>query len=151
MRSIRPRDICRRRFFPECVRKCPSRFRHRTPSAAAELVARVAQEIQRLGDVTVSSCGVVERDSAKRNALVFCSCRDTFLSYRCLSLAVQIVDRLAQSNVNAEGVAKMLRSCAGKIESLVLQPRTLEMIETAERRGIPWHRVSVHMRHVQLG
>ena len=91
------------------------------------------------------------RRARQRKALVFCSCRDTFLSYRCLSLAVQIVDRLAQSDVNAEGVAKMLRSCAGKIESPVLQPRTLEMIETAERRGIPWHRVSVHMRHVQLG
>ena len=122
-----------------------------SPIGAAELVARIAHQIQLLGDVTGSSCGAAERDSAKRNALVFFACQDTFLAYRCLSLAVQIVDRLTQPDVNAEGVTKMLRSCAEKIEPLALQPRTREMIEAAERRGIPWHRISVHMRHVQLG
>ena len=121
------------------------------PVSAAELVARIAQQIQRLGDVTGSACGAAEPDSAKRTALVFFACRDTFLAYRCLSLAVQIVDRIAQPDLNPEGVAKMLRSCADKIEPLALQRRTLEMVEAAERRGIPWHRISVHMRHVQLG
>jgi cyanophycin synthetase len=118
---------------------------------AAELVARIAQWIQCLGDVTGSSCGVAERDGEKRTAQVFFSCRDTFLAYRCLSLAVQIVDRMVQPDLSAEGVAKMLRSCPEKIEPLALQLRTREMIEAAERRGIPWHRISVHMRHVQLG
>lgn len=121
------------------------------PIGAAELVARIAQQIQLLGDVTGSSCGVGERDSAKRTALVYFSCQDTFLAYRCLSLAVQIVNRMALPDLSVEGVAKMLRSCAEKIEPLALQPRTLEMVEAAERRGIPWHRISVHMRHVQLG
>ena len=73
---------------------------------AGELVARLAQHIQLLTDVTASACGVVSHDEAKRQAVLFFSCMDTFIAPRCLSLAVQIIDRLAASDVSAERFAR---------------------------------------------
>lgn len=118
---------------------------------AADLVAHVAQHIQRLGDRTEFSPGVASRDAAKREATLFFSAKDSFIAPRCLSLAVQIVDRLVQSDVGAKRLSQMFKSCAEMIDANALEPRTREMIAAAERQGIPWFRTSSFLRHVQLG
>ena len=118
---------------------------------AAELVAWISQHIQRLGDLTPSSHGVVTRDAAKRQATLFFSSMDSHIAPRCLSLAVQIVDRMVQSDVGAKRVFQMFKSCAEMIEANALEPRTREMVAAAERQGIPWFRTNSFLRHVQLG
>lgn len=98
---------------------------------AAELVARIAQHLQRLGDVAPSVCGVASRDRATRSAVVFFSCRDFSLAPRCLSLAVQIVGRLTPSQLDTDRLANMLKSCADTAEAHGFTSRTREMIEAA--------------------
>ena len=129
----------------------PGVLPHSGSLAAAEMVARIAQHLQLLADVSPAVCGVVSLDSTTRSAVVFFSCRDFSLAQRCLSLAIQIVDRLTQAQVNAERLAKMIKSCFDAVDSHGFTSRTREMIEAATRRGIPWHRVSPLVRHIQLG
>lgn len=118
---------------------------------AAALVVRLAQHIQRLADVAPDLCGVASRDEAARTALVFFSCMDFIIAPPCLSVAVQIVDRLTQSDVRPEHLAKLFKSCSDMLKARGLESRTVEMIEAAARRGIPWLRASAIVRHVQLG
>lgn len=118
---------------------------------ATEFLARLAQQIQLVADIAEPACGVVSCDTVKREAVLFFSCLDTFIAPRCLSLAVQIMNHLTETDVSSERLAKMLKSCADLLESNGLEHRTRVMIEAAIHRGIPWTRVSPLVRHVQLG
>jgi cyanophycin synthetase len=131
--------------------KMPGVFQEPGPIGAPEFVARLAQEIELLADVTPSSCGVASRDAPKCEADVFFSYRDPCLAPRSLSLAVQVTDRLVQSDVGPERLARMLKSCSDMAEATGLERRTREMIEAAVRRNIPWIRPTYLVRHVQLG
>ena len=68
-----------------------------------------------------------------------------------MSLAVQVVDWLTQSDKTSERFAAMLQSCIDKVNEVGLQQTTLDMVQAATRRGIPWVRLSPLLRHVQLG
>ena len=121
------------------------------PVGAAELVARIAQHIQRLGDVTAPSCGVASRNDAQRSADLFFSCRDMYLAPRSLLRAVQITDALIQSEVSVGRLDRMLKSCADMVEAHGVGRATLDMVEAADRRGIPWLRPNGLARHIHLG
>jgi len=131
--------------------KLPNLLRGSRSIDAPEFLARLAQQIQRIADVATPACGVVSRDKAKREAVLYFSCQDTIIAPRCLSLAVQIVDHLTESDVSPERLAKMLKSCADLVKTNGVEQRTLVMIEAAVRRGIPWTRVRPLVRHIQLG
>ena len=121
------------------------------PMGAAELIARIAQHIQRLGDVTAPSCGVASRNNAQRSADLFFSCRDMYLAPRSLLRAVQITDALIQSGFSAGRLARMVQSYADMAEAQGVGRATLDMAEMAERRGIPWFRPNGLARHIHLG
>jgi cyanophycin synthetase len=118
---------------------------------APDLVARLAQHIQLLGDIATPFCGVEARDERKQSADIFFACRDHLIAPQCLSLAAQIVYRLVHSAVTAETLAGMLKSCDDMIARHAIEWRTWRMVQTAERLGIPWFRNSSFVRHVQLG
>src|SRR5262245_30183924 len=66
---------------------------------APDIVARLAQHLQLLGDVAAPFCGVASRDAKRRSADIFFSCRDPVIGSQSLSIAAQIVYRLAQENL----------------------------------------------------
>jgi len=119
--------------------------------AAPDLVARLGQHIQLLGDVALPFCGVASRDERKQSADIFFSCRDPMIAPQCLAMAGQIVYRLAHSEVTTAHLASMLKSCDDMIARHALEWRTWQMVQAAERLGIPWSRNSGFVRHVQLG
>jgi cyanophycin synthetase len=118
---------------------------------APELLARLAQTIQLNCDLTQASCGVASRAAARGQAVVYFACRDPFIAPHNMSLAVQILDRLVQSDVGAERFVRMLKSCEDMAETNALERRTREVLGAAEKQGIPWFRTTNFVRHVQLG
>ena len=119
---------------------------------AAEFVAELAQRIQLQADIVSPAYGVASRDPSARRAVVYFSAQDFTLADQSISLAVQIVDRLTGSDSTLERLAaEMLRSCIDRVNEVGLQQTTLDMVRAAARRGIPWVRLSPHLRHVQLG
>src|SRR5690349_18735635 len=78
---------------------------------APDFVARLAQHIQLRGDVATPFCGVGSRNENKQSADIFFACRDHVIASHSLSSAIQIVYRLAHSDVTAEQLAGMLKSC----------------------------------------
>jgi cyanophycin synthetase len=131
--------------------KLPGALPSDAPIDAPELVAYLAQSIQLLADVGSPTCRVTSRDPSKKRAVVHFSCQDFTLGSHSASLAVQVVDWLVQSDKTPERLAALLQSCIEKAGEVGLQHPTLDMLETAIRRGIPWVRLSPHLRHVQLG
>jgi cyanophycin synthetase len=118
---------------------------------APELVARLAQHIQLLGDVTSRFCGVGSRDDARKSADVFFSCRDPVIGPQSLTLAAQIVYRLVHEPMTADRLVQLLKSCDDLIARYALEVRTLKMIQAAEQLDIPWFRTNGLVRHAQLG
>jgi cyanophycin synthetase len=118
--------------------------------AAPEFVASLAQHIQLCGDVTPAVWGVGSRDNEKRTADVFFSCRDPIVGAQSFSLAAQIVDRLTHSDVGAERIARMLKSCDDMIARYALDLRTRTLLQTVESLDIPWFRNNAFVRQVQL-
>jgi hypothetical protein len=101
-----------RSLFPLIDAKLPAP----TPSGdvldAAQFVAQLAQRIQLQADIASPAYGVASRDPQERRAVVYFSCQDFTLASQSMSLAVQIVDRLSQSDKTPERfAAAMLQSC----------------------------------------
>ena len=134
-------------------------FRRRLPGAiaegktldAAEFVAAVAQLLQLIGDVTASACGIHSRDPARGTAEIFFSCRDSYLADACLPMAVQLADRVTQSLGEAETFDAALARNIDRVKQLRLSDATRQMVETVERRGIPWFRMAPGFNYIQLG
>jgi hypothetical protein len=118
---------------------------------AAGFVARIAQRLQLIGDITPPLCGVRLRDPARRTAVSFFSCRDPHLADACLSMAVQLVDRAVQSPADADALDTGLARHIERVKQLRLSDATRQMVETVERRGIPWFRMAPGFNYVQLG
>jgi cyanophycin synthetase len=118
---------------------------------AAGLVASIAQRLQLIGDVTASACGVHSRDPARGTASIFFSCRDPHLADACLPMAVQLVDRAAQSPAEARMLDTALARAIGRVRQSRLSDATRQMLEAVERRGIPWFRVAPGFNYIQLG
>jgi cyanophycin synthetase len=118
---------------------------------AAQLVAELAQRIQLRADIASPAYGVASRDPRERRAVVYFSCRDFTLANHSMSLAVQVVDWLAQFGKMPDRLAAMLQGCIDKVNEVGLQHSTLDMVQAATRMGIPWVRLSPLLRHVQLG
>jgi cyanophycin synthetase len=141
-----------RSLFPLIDEKLPAPMPSGDVLDAAQFVAQLAQRIQLQADIASPACGVASRDPQHRRAVVYFSCRDFTLANQSMSLAVQLVDRLTQSDKNPEHLsAAMLQSCIDQVNEVGLQDTTLDMVQTAARRGIPWMRLSPLLRHVQLG
>jgi cyanophycin synthetase len=118
---------------------------------AAGLVASVAQRLQLIGDVTASACGVHSRDPARGTASIFFSCRDPHLADVCLPMAVQLVDLAAQPPAEVGVLDTALARAIGRVRQSRLSDATRQMVETIERRGIPWFRIAPGFNYVQLG
>jgi len=134
-------------------------FRHRLPDViddgktldAADFIATIAQQLQLVGDITPPLCAVRLRDPARQTARLFFSCRDPYLADACLAMAVQLVDRVVQSPAGAEALDTALRRRIERVKQLRLSDSTRQMVEAAERRGIPWFRMAPGFSYVQLG
>jgi cyanophycin synthetase len=131
--------------------KLPGAVPRSVSLAAPEVVARLAQHIQLLGDVTPPYCGVASRDETKQSADIFFSCRDAVIGPQSFSLAAQIVYRLAQEGLTADRLALLLKSGDDMIDRYALELRTRKMIQAVEQLGIPWFRTNGLVRHAQLG
>jgi len=131
--------------------KLPGTLPTGAPIGIAELISHLAQHIQLLADVGSPTCGVASRDPSRRRGVIYFSCQDFTLGRHSASLAVQAVGWLAQSGDAPERFAALLQSCIEKVDQVGLQHATLAMVQTAIRRGLPWVRLSPHLRHVQLG
>jgi cyanophycin synthetase len=119
--------------------------------AAPEIVARLAQHIQLLGDVASPFCGVGSRDETRKSADIFFSCRDPVIGPQSLTLAAQIVYRLAHEPMAADRLVPMFKACDDMIDRYALELRTRTMLQTVEQMGIPWFRTNGLVRHAQLG
>ena len=141
-----------RSLFPLIDAKLPAPMPSDDVLDAAQFVAQLAQRIQLQADIASPSYGVASRDPQERCAVVYFSCRDFTLASQSMSLAVQIVDRLTHPDKTPERfVEAMLQSCIERVNEVGLQHTTLDMVQAATRRGIPWVRLCPLLRHVQLG
>ena len=140
-----------RALFPVLDAKLPAPMPSGDALDAAQFVAQLAQRIQLQADVASPAYGVTSRDPRERRAVLFFSCYDFTLASQSMSLAVQIVDRLATSAATPDHLGKMLESCGEMVRQVGLDPTTVGMVQLAMRRGIPWVRLSPSVRHVQLG
>ncbi|MGQ0742196.1 MAG: Mur ligase family protein [Alphaproteobacteria bacterium] len=120
-------------------------------SDAAQLVAETAQRFQLVGDVTPAVCGVHSRDAEKNEATLFFAAMDPFLAELSLLYTVQMASAFAGSAIGEAALIGALDRCLERLANAALDQTTRLMIEEAERRDIPWFRVSAMTRHVQLG
>lgn len=132
-------------------RRLPGAIDDRRPVDAAEFVARIAQQLQSIGDIAPPACGVHLRDPARRGAVSYFSCRDPHLADACLAMAVQLVDRAVQAPVGEDPLDSELARHIERVKQLRLSDATRQMVATVERRGIPWFRMTAGRNYVQLG
>ncbi|HWA43898.1 MAG TPA: Mur ligase family protein [Hypericibacter adhaerens] len=123
----------------------------RDASDAAEFVARIAQQLQRIGDISPPLWGVGSRNPVKKTAIVFFACRDPFLAEACFPMAVQLADRIIQSPADGDAVEAELMGHIQRIRQRRLSVATHQMVEAVERHGIPWSRTAAGSNFVQLG
>jgi cyanophycin synthetase len=140
-----------RALFPVLDAKLPASMPPGDVFDAAQFVAHLAQRIQLQADIASPAYGVASRDPREHRAVLFFSCYDFTLASQSMSLAVQIVDRLATSAGTPEQFGKMLESCREMVRQVGFDATTVGMVQLAARRGIPWVRLSRSVRHVQLG
>jgi cyanophycin synthetase len=118
---------------------------------AASLVAALAQHWQIRAGVTRALWGVAARSTERYSATLYFGCTDPYLGEKVLSLAVQLVRHLTQSSPSPDELTALLERCATAADAAGLDQSTRLMIEAAERRGIPWFRMTRRSRHIQLG
>lgn len=132
-------------------RRLPGAIDDRVAVDAAEFVARIAQQLQSIGDIAPLVCGVHSRDPARRIAMSYFSCRDPSLADACLAMAVQLADRAVLAPAGEDPLDSELVRHIGRVKQLRMSDATRQMVETVERRGIPWFRMAAGLNYVQLG
>ena len=118
---------------------------------AAQLCADIAQELQAAGDVTNRSCGVITRDATTRTAMIFFSYRDPFLAQAILVVATNFVSKICRLNHTVPQLSEQLDRCIQAVTRIGLSQSTRAIVAAAEKRGIPWFRMSHMSQHVQFG
>ncbi|MGH6881177.1 MAG: hypothetical protein ACREFM_09675, partial [Hypericibacter sp.] len=132
-------------------RRLPGAIDNGRPVDTAEFVARIAQQLQSIGDIVAPVCGVHSRDPARRIAVVYFSCRDPSLADACLAMAVPLADRAVQPPAGEDALDSELARHVERVKQLRMSDATRQMVETVERRGIPWFRMAAGLNYVQLG
>jgi len=117
-------------------------------AGAAQFVSGLAQHLQLLGDITPSLSGVHAFNEEKGEATIFFAAMDPFLAEVSLANAMQMVSAIASGQMPA---ATHLDKCIERVLAAALDQSTRLVIEEAERRDIPWFRISARARYVQLG
>jgi cyanophycin synthetase len=118
---------------------------------AAELIAALAQHWQCQAGATPIQWGVAARDAERHTASLYFGCTDPSLGRTALMLAMRAVDRLIAPQLSPSELVSLLEEASKAAGAAGLDQSTLAMIATAERRGIPWFRVTGLSRHVQFG
>jgi cyanophycin synthetase len=118
---------------------------------AAELVARLAQELQLIGDVTPRDTRVHARDASAGTATIVFASMDPHLAGTALFAAAAAVTEVATSPPPPARLAAILDECLGAAHRAGFDQSTQALIRKAEERGIPWFRPVALTRHVQLG
>ncbi len=117
----------------------------------AQLVAEIAQQMQNRSDVTATNCGVHARNTEKHTATIFFSFMDEFLAEAVLRVTVQLVTHLTNPELTPQQLMKLLHQGLDLTVRAGLDQSTQLILTEAERRGIPWFRISRLSRHIQLG
>jgi len=118
---------------------------------SAALAVALALKIQTAHDLTPEISGVHSVSTDGTRATVFFACRDHYLATFTSQLATGLVNSLAtEPALTREGLAARLKEIDAFVDGAALNPSTRAMAEAAERRDIPWFRISPS-RYVQLG
>ncbi|MGH8677994.1 MAG: Mur ligase family protein, partial [Burkholderiales bacterium] len=120
-------------------------------AGAAQFIATLAQEIQLIGEVSPPLYGVHAHDPEKTAATIFFAAMDPFLAEMSLAIAVQLISVLARGSTAPDQLSRAFGQSVERVTISALDQSTKAMIVEAERRDIPWFRMSAMTRHVQFG